>query len=485
MTANPDILVIMTDQQRRDTIGAAGCDWIPTPNLDRLARGGVLFERATCDNPLCTPSRASILTGKTVPAHGVRRVHDVLPDDERLFVDRLRREAGYRTALVGKLHVSGRVAEEERRHPGDGFETYDWCLDPTVGLASRFNGYARWLRRRDPAFLEALLRDGRGIRHHPEALHMSTWAAERTIELLAEDDGRPFFCLMSLFDPHDPYDDHPVSARALIDPARIPAPIPGRADAPAVTLRERAGSYLGPRDGFSEADIREIRLGYAASIAFADRQIGRVLDAVEAAGRDTLVLFLSDHGDQLGDHGLMVKGAPLYEPTVGVPMILRWPGRVAAGTRSGALVQGRDVAATCLAAAGLDPAASCPEAEDLIEIAAAGRTRRRAAVSVYRNSGIAEGGRPWDPPMHATMVRDERHKLILSASGDMVERELYDLATDPREVRNLAGDPAHAAAEMALTAELAAFLQAEAALAPPRAPAATPGAGQLLRNRLR
>ncbi len=488
MTRRPDILVIMADQLRRDALGAYGCDWIPTPNLDRLAAEGVTFEAATCDNPICTPSRASILTGKTVPGHGVRRVHDVLPDDEVLFPERLRREGGYRTALVGKLHVSGRVAEERVRHPNDGFETYDWCLDPTVGLDSRFNAYAAWLRTRAPEFLAALRRDGRGLRHHPEALHTSAWAAERTIELLAADDGRPVFCLMSLFDPHDPYDDHPAAARALIDPARIPPPLPGRAGPAAVATvaRERAGSYLGRVEDFSEADIREIRHGYAASVAFADRQIGRVLDALDASGRaaDTLVVFLSDHGDQLGDHGLLVKGAPLYEPTVGIPLVVRWPGHVGAGQRCRALVQGRDVAATCLAAAGLDPAA-CPEAEDLVAVARAGRTRRRAAVCAYRNSGIADGGAPWDPPMLTTMVRDGRHKLVVSASGATVERELYDLDADPGEQVDRAGDPGHAAAESFLTAELVAFLLAETAAAPPRAAAATPGAGQLVRNRLR
>ena len=332
MTDRPDILVIMTDQLRRDALGAYGCDWIPTPNLDRLAAQGVAFDNATCDNPICTPSRASILTGKTVPAHGVRRVHDVLPDDEVLFPERLRREAGYRTALVGKLHVSGRVAEERVRHPNDGFDTYDWCLDPSGGHDSRFNGYVRWLRGRDPAFLEALRRHRRGLRHRPAAVHVSTWTAERTLEVLAEDDGRPVFCLMSLFDPHDPYDDFPPEASALVDPARIPPPLAGR-PGPACVARERAGSYLGRFEDFSEGDIREIRLGYAASMTFADCQIGRVLDALDAAGRaaSTLVIFLSDHGDQLGDHGLMVKGAPLYEPTVGIPLILRWPGRIAAG----------------------------------------------------------------------------------------------------------------------------------------------------------
>ena len=304
---------------------------------------------------------------------------------------------------------------------------------------------------------------------------MSTWAAERTIELLAADDGRPCFCLMSLFDPHDPYDDHPAASRQLIDPARIPAPLPGRAG-PATTARERSGSYLGRFEDFSAADLREIRHGYAASVAFADRQIGRVLDALDASGRaaNTLVVFLSDHGDQLGDHGLMVKGAPLYEPTVGIPLILRWPERLAAGSRCKALAQGRDVAATCLAAAGLDTA-TCPDAEDLVAVARAGATRRGAAICAYRNSGIGDAGAPWDPPMLTTMARDSRHKLVISASGDTIERELFDLEADPGEQIDLAGRTEHAGVERALTDAIVGFLLAEAAAAPPRAAPATPG----------
>ena len=314
---------------------------------------------------------------------------------------------------------------------------------------------------------------------------MSTWAADRTIELMAADDGRPFFCLMSLFDPHDPYDDHPPSSRALIDPARIPLPLPGRSG-PTPTLRERAGSYLGRFEDFSDADIREMRHGYAASVAFADRQIGRVLDALDASGRaaNTLVVFLSDHGDQLGDHGLLVKGAPLYEPTVGIPLILRWPGRLAAGMRSRALAQGRDVAATCLAAAGLN-LATCPDAEDLVAVARAGGTRRRAAICAYRNSGIADGGAPWDPPMRTTMARDGRFKLVVSAAGGAMERELFDLEADPDEQVDLTGNADHAAAERALTDEVLAFLVAEAAAAPSRAAKAPPGRGQLIENRIR
>ena len=484
----PNILMIMTDQQRRDTLGAYGCSWIPTPNLDRLAAGGTLFETCTVDNPVCTPSRASIFTGKPVPGHGVLGVHDNLPETETLFTERLRREAGYRTALFGKLHVSSRVEEQRQRHPNDGFDIYEWCLEPSVSMDSPFNGYSQWLDKTDPAFRAALARNGRRELHHPEDVHMSKWAADRTIDFIhtAKNDVQPFFCLMSLFDPHDPYEDYPIGFADRIDDAAIPPPIPPHAHPPKCVRREQEGSYLGRFSDFAPDEIRKIRKGYAASIAFLDQQIGRVLDALDQAGLadDTLVIFMSDHGDQLGDHGLFVKGVALYEPTVGVPLVLRWPGRLPSGTRSAALVQGHDIAATCLSAAGLDTA-SCPSSENLVDVAKAGHTRRRAAICAYRNSGINASGRLWEPPMRATMARNERYKLTLYSSGGEVERELFDLSSDPQETSNLTGDPQYAPAETALLAELAAFLDAEAAHSLPRATTSLPNASQRLNNSLR
>jgi arylsulfatase A-like enzyme len=289
---------------------------------------------------------------------------------------------------------------------------------------------------------------------------------------------------MSLFDPHDPYEDHPLSARTMIDAARIPPPVAAKA-LPGAARREQQNSYLGPATDFSPDDIHEMRLGYGASIAFADQQIGRVLAALEESGLagNTVVIFASDHGDQLGDHGLFVKGVALYEPTVGVPLLLRWPGRVAAGLRTGALAQGRDIAATCLAAAGLDPA--LPQSEDLVEMARNGRSRRKAAVCAYRNSGIDGSGRFWSPPLTSTMVRSERHKLIASAGGGPTDFELFDLADDPAESRNLFGKPEVAQIQLELLTELSGFLQQEAASARPRVPPSIPSGAQLMRNRLK
>lgn len=484
----PNILMIMTDQQRRDTLGIYGCDWIPTPNLDRLGEAGAVFAHCTVDNPICTPSRASIFTGKPVPDHAVRRVHDNLPAEEVLFTERLRQEAGYRTALFGKLHVSSRVQEERERHLHDGFDIYEWCLEPSVSMQSPLNGYAAWLRETAPDFFAALQRNGRKELHHPEAMHMSKWAADRTITFIQsmKAERQPFFCLMSLFDPHDPYEDYPLTFRNCIDSAKIPDPVVSRTTQPGCVRQEQQGSYLGRFSDFSPEEIRKIRLGYAASITFLDVQVGRVLAALDEAEmtEDTLVIFISDHGDQLGDHGLFVKGVALYEPTVGVPLLLRWPGRTIAGTRCTALAQGRDVAATCLAAAGLDTR-SCPESEDLVVMASRNAARRSSAICAYRNSGVNDSGSFWDPPMLATMARDQRFKLTLYTNGGLSERELFDLQTDPQETINLSGDPDYTEIEIKLLNDIAAFLHNEAATATPRATSSIPNAIQRLQNRIK
>lgn len=199
----------MTGQQRWDSLGCTGCEAIATPNIDRLAAEGALFDQCYVNATICTPSRASLLTGKTVPNHGVYRLHDRLTDDQVLFPAHLQQQ-GYQTALIGKLHVPGRTIEAETRHPNDGFDEYEWCIDPAIHLDSPFNAYVQWLAERDPTFHQRLLEENRQLRHFPAEHHFTRWVAERTIHFLEKQDGaKPFFCQMSLFDPHDPYFDYP------------------------------------------------------------------------------------------------------------------------------------------------------------------------------------------------------------------------------------------------------------------------------------
>jgi len=472
-------------------MGCYGADWVTTSNIDRLAAEGVLFESCTVNNPVCTPSRASMWTGKHLPGHGVYKLHDILPDDEVLFSRRLR-DAGYRTALFGKLHVSGRLHEEAHRHPNDGFDVYEWCLESCISMDSPFNGYTRWLREQDRDFHDRLVREGRKLLHVPRKYHLTHWAAERTIDYLRSyDGGSPFFCMMSVFDPHNPYEDYPEEMLDLVDRNRIPEPVFDEAvdtRRPFAVRREQDHSYLGSRERFTAEDYRRMRLGYYASIALIDVEVGRVLETLEEQGlaENTIVIYLSDHGDLLGDHGLVVKGATLYDPCVKVPLVIRWPGHMEGGRRERGLVQPHDLAATLLAAAGYTPeqlAALMPEALDLRN------GTHEQAVCCYRNTGINDEGVYWDPPLHVTMLRDRRHKLIFyhgdPAAGRPAEGELFDMTNDPLEMSNLWEDPEHATVRARLTGRLVDWLQGQELLRGARGGEALPAASQRLVNALK
>ena len=480
MTERPNILLLMSDQQRWDTLGCYGCRAIPTPALDGLAADGVVFERCYVNVPMCTPSRACMLTGRLPAGHGVYRIHDTLPADQVLLPAHLA-GLGYQTALVGKLHVSGRGVECVERHPHDGFERYEWSIDPQVHLDSPFNAHVAWLRERAPEFLRRLLAGPQD--HHPAAVHFSTWAAERAIAFLNERDTvRPFFLNVSLFDPHGPYFDYPPEAGELVDLSRM-APVrpltAAHQPVPGGVARERELFHAGQGRSRvpAQRDLAAIRHGYLASIAFLDRQVGRIFAELERLDlmRDTLVLFVSDHGDMIGDLELIAKGAFFYDPCTRVPLILRLPGAERAGARVRDLVQPHDLAATLLRAAGMpaaEVAALMPQSQDLAALARADGERPQArdhAITLYRNSGMgyrtSEMGpaQYWDPPIYASMFHDGRYKLTLyqdPAAQSDPEGELYDMEQDPEETSNLWADPGHAARRDHLIHRLSAALVA-------------------------
>ena len=480
MRERPNILLLMSDQQRWDTLGCYGCRAIPTPALDGLAADGVVFERCYVNVPMCTPSRACMLTGRLPAGHGVYRIHDTLPADQVLLPAHLA-GLGYETALVGKLHASGRGVECVERHPHDGFERYEWSIDPQAHLDSPFNAHVAWLRERDPEFLRRLLAGPQD--HHPAAAHFSTWAAERAIAFLNERDAdRPFFLNVSLFDPHGPYFDYPPEAGELVDQSRM-APVrpltAAHRPVPGGVARERELFHAGQGRSRvpAQRDLAAIRHGYLASIAFLDRQVGRIFAELERLDlmRDTLVLFVSDHGDMIGDLELIAKGAFFYDPCTRVPMILRLPHGDRAGTRVRELVQPHDLAATLLRAAGMpadEVAPLMPQSQDLAALAradGAGAGARDHAITLYRNSGMgyrsSEMGpaQYWDPPIYASMFHDGRYKLTLyqdPAAQSDPEGELYDMEQDPEETSNLWNDPRHAARRGHLIHRLSAALVA-------------------------
>jgi arylsulfatase len=448
MTRAQNILLILTDQQRWDSLGCYGVAGVHTPNLDRLAAEGVRYERCYVNTPICTPSRACLWTGKHILGHGVHAIHDCLPEDEVLFSKRLQ-QAGYHTALFGKLHVSGVYREDETRHPNDGFDVYEPAIDP-YGPWGLENAYLEWLEVRDPQQREAI-RDGK-LGHFAVASHMTTWAAERTTDYLnnASRRDKPFFCCMSVFDPHSPYVNYPKALEAVLDVPNLPPVVAGDES----FVGRPIAHEMEPRWNVpvpEPATLAQWRIGYHAAIAHIDSQVGRVLAALDASGmrEDTVVIFASDHGDMLGDHGLMTKGGYFYDACTRVPLIVRSP-TTAPGVEA-APVQLHDVAATCLQIAGQAPEQTrewSPDGEDLLDADAL--VSRNRAVCLYRNSGNCAkpetgyaGG--WDPPIHGTMWFENGFKVNVYHSPEPDPQhprgEIYHLSRDPHECHNLWDDP--------------------------------------------
>ncbi|MDP6962293.1 MAG: sulfatase-like hydrolase/transferase [Dehalococcoidia bacterium] len=450
-----NILLILTDQQRWDSLGCSRTPGVHTPNLDRLASEGTYYTQCYVNNPICTPSRASLWTGKHLPSHGVYHLHDILPPDEILFPYFLR-EAGYDTALFGKLHVAGHMWEMQYRHRFDGFNTYEWAPDPN-GYQGCDTAYFRWLAIHHPDILKRWKRDGNKIGHVRAEAHFTTWAANRTIGYLHRMQGahQPFFCCMSVFDPHSPYTNYPEEYRDRLDIEALP-----EIHAPDESFDHRPIAHRREANKKNLPDLLESRIGYHAAVALIDEQVGRVLKALDDTNftDNTVVIFASDHGDMLGDHGLTVKGAFMYDACTRIPMIIRIPGQ-AGGQSINTPCQLHDLAATALALAEHEKTEHMPDSRNLLSPHEL--QKRGHAVCMHRNSSIGHGGYH-SPELHVTMWREERYKLSVYHSPEPgpsdCPGELFDLENDPGEMNNLWFDASMQNTRDQLIHKLSAFL---------------------------
>lgn len=470
MPSKPNILLIMTDQQRCDSLGCYGSDFVQTPNVDSLARDGIRFDNCYVANTICTPSRASIMTGKHLPGHGVYRLHDILPSSEKLFTCHLQ-DAGYKTALFGKLHVSGRSFERENRNLNDGFDIYEYAMNPH-DVGGTYNSYAQWLRREHPEFFKTLEQEGRNVKNIPEDAHFTTWSAERTMDFIRKQNsvGQPFFAFMSVVDPHDPYGDYPIASLNYIREDKIPEPH-GISEEdvhklPDPIIREHEHSYLGNFHKYDMQDIKEMRKGYYASVAFLDKQIGRVLNCLKELDiyDDTIIIFLSDHGDMLGDHSLLIKGGYFFDECTRVPLIIKPPASVPYPSVVSGLVQAYDIAATILHSAGISPDViqkAMPDSRNLLDRTFL-KTCRDEVYCLYRNTGIGDERTYFSPPNHASMIRTRKYKLSLYHNAETEPKgELYDMEKDPLEENNLWNDQMFAHIKADLLIKLCNWLTAQ------------------------
>ncbi len=470
----PNILFLCTDQQRGDSLRCTGATWAVTPNLDKLAQEGALFRNCYVQNPVCSPSRASLFTGKYVANHGLYANGVPLPANQHMFTRTLA-DAGYDCGMIGKQHLYPCDTWHTEPRRDDGYRVFEWAHGPNHRALE--NDYHRWMRKTQPEIYAQIFPDkganenteygnrakaGTPIDRVPKEAHYSHWVAQRAIDFIKHPrhNDQPFFLAANFFDPHHPF-GAPQEFRDMIDADAIPAPTTRPNELQNKPPEHEAyskKSYSGTAPGFqdyTEAEIREIRAQYWAMIALIDDQIGHILVALEQAGLadDTLVVFSSDHGEMLGNHQQLLKGPQLYDDLTRVPLIIRWPEKVQPATEVEELVQWIDLSATFLDSAGCAPGRGV-QGQSLLglaeaQTASANHHWRKWALSEYRYSGFAT-----DPLIMTTMIRHENWKLIVwhgapATSGER-DGELYNLDTDPDELYNLFHDPEHASMRLKL-----------------------------------
>jgi len=494
MTRRPNILFLTSDQQRGDCYGFEGRA-VKTPHLDEMARRGTRFSACITPNLVCQPSRASILTGLLPRTHGVDDNGLDLPDDLAVaagYPSALAR-AGYDTALIGKAHFKTShtfaptgtpECRESSAHYGP-----DWN-GPYMGLAQvelmleghnhfppmhppRGMHYERWYHaegRGDELtelYLKALppLTDAAQTWNSalPVAYHNSTWIGDRTIEYLRAHRGRPFCLWASFPDPHHPFDapepwcrlhdpdEVDLPAHRTLDLERRPwwhkASLDGR---PAMSNDELRGF----RERFSrtpvqtDAQLRRLIANYYGMISLIDHQVGRIRLALRDLGlaQDTIIVYSTDHGDWLGDHGLLLKGPMAYEGLLRVGLLVEGPG-VPAGKVVDDPVSTLDLPQTFCdwAETTLPPGAHSASLRPLIEGDGASRDFAYSEWELRKSRCGVD--------LALRTVRTQRHKLTLELNSGA--GELYDLADDPLEMDNRFGDPGVAAVERELRAMIA------------------------------
>ena len=444
----------MTDQQRFDDLGLYGLTPVQTPNLDALAASGMRFDRAYSCCALCSPARASMLTGKYPHSHRMWNNNDMmqwavreLPDDVELIVEPLK-AAGYRCGYAGKWHCG-----HDKVPSTYGFEGMDV---PDYGVLSNTREYEDYLRRtglgppqrREEAWIttpdySAIAGTTAGDIRAVPTYFLSEYAVDM-LERFAADRARPWFIFLSYWSPHPAYFP-PEEYAEMIDPREVRLWGNFRD-----TLEGKPPNQRRYRESYHrtlELDDESWKLVLArafAQVSFLDSQVGRVLGALEKLGvaEETAVFFGTDHGDMRGGHGKFLdKDAYMYEEIYHIPQIVRWPGVTTPGSVSRELVLNMDLAPTALEIAGLAPPEGC-EARSLVPLL-------RGAGSASGGAASRGGGAAWPDDLmcefhghrflcSVRMIRWDRYKYVLNLSSF---DELYDLEADPWELDNRIGDP--------------------------------------------
>ncbi len=423
-TARPNILVLMTDQQRFDAMGCAGNSRIHTPNLDRLAARGVYFRNACTPTPICVAARYSFLTGHRLSVH--RWSHNQAierPVPELPTIMTQLGVAGYHTQGVGKMHFRGRYHGFFDLKSLEGGVRYRIDDDYLMYLKSQ------GVRTRYPRGLRDLLYYQPQTTGLPANHSTTAWTTRESVSFLHEHTrnrpGMPFFLWTSWIAPHPPFcPSEPYDT--MYDPAKMDLPV--NRERPLATIPSTGGRARLDGAHLDDDRIRRIRALYYGLVTQVDEGVGEILDALDELGLadNTVIIFTSDHGDMLGDHGCSQKNVP-YEASARIPMLLYWPDRTEAGRVCDDLVGLEDFLPTVLDELGLSYAPGAPvlPGKSLLGRDGGGLAEPRDGYMIDYHHG----------PQRWIACRTAHHKYCWWARGGY--RELYDLRDDPGELENV------------------------------------------------
>ncbi len=440
--SRPNILLIMADDHAPAAFSTYGSKLNSTPNLDRIAAEGLRLDRCFCTNAICTPARASVHTGKYSHMTGIKTLNDVIDHTQETTVGMLLHDAGYQTAFMGKWHLG---------HGGNS--------DPA--------GYSFWSvlpvqgKYYDPELREM----GETI---TERGYVTDLLTDKALDWLSQrDEGRPFFLVCAHKAPHDPFQPHPkhkdlFAAEPIPEPATFHDTYENRAAAAGMATEKVALMHLKNHipdpvpEGLSEGEqkawnYQSYMRNYLRCVASIDENVGRLLDFLDEnqLAEDTIVIYTSDHGFFLGDHGWYDKRF-MYEESIRIPFLMRFPRSVQAGITSDCIALNVDFAPTILDYAGL-PVPTDMQGRSLRPLAV-GRPPSDWRTSMYYRYWMHLAH--FNIPAHYG-IRTERHKLIyyygeaLGSAGAINEPtppewELFDLEADPQEMKNIYHNPGSA-----------------------------------------
>lgn len=438
-----NVLTILTDQQRFDTLSCMGNNVLHTPNLDRLASSGVLFKNAICTNPLCGPARASLLSGLYTHGHGFCadginvEIYEEGMTEEIETIDELLNKQGYHTEYHGKWHTGkanrgcyfGGVEDFLIEYKEFVDSKYSYPVDNLTG-SWKVDRYTKVPYRSvslDDIMIKAKA-DGYEMPHDNEAGEsitsaddsLTAWTVKKTIDFLRNNPKEPFAVTCSILHPHAPL----IAAEPyfnMFDPGKMPMPFNIEDDCKVHLRRSIPDALTLTSDGLG----RFISLYYGL-IKEVDDWIGKILDELEKSGlRDnTLIVFTSDHGQMLGSHGTLAKKV-LFEESIRVPLIMSLPGVIGKNTKSDIPVTGADIMPTIL---------------DLLNMNIPGNVQGRSIKKFIVDNKKDDKAFAFCEYLHQRSIRSSEWKLILNPmlESNINERcMLYNLAEDPGEQRNL------------------------------------------------